>query len=87
MSQGGPESRRLRGNELLRLDDPAAAWRVERGSVALFGVPLRDGKPHGPRRFFFSVGAGRYEGLQVVLRPFDHEVHREKALALVHQRR
>jgi len=52
------EPRRLRGNEVLRLDDPSALWIIEQGSVTLFAVPLRDGELDGPRRSFFRCGAG-----------------------------
>ena len=30
----------LKGNGLIVLDDPHALWFIERGSLALFGVPL-----------------------------------------------
>ena len=48
----------LKGNEILVLNDPAARWVIETGSVALFGAVLRDGVPVGRRRFFFSRDAG-----------------------------
>lgn len=51
------ERRTLRGNELLALDDPAAAWVVESGLVAVFSAELRD--EAGPRRYFFSCRPGR----------------------------
>jgi len=48
----------LRGNELLRLEDPARGWVVESGTLGLFGVTYRAGAPSGARRFFFRVGPG-----------------------------
>jgi len=48
----------LKGNGLIVLDDPRALWFIERGSFALFGVPLREGEPGGPRRHLISCSAG-----------------------------
>ena len=48
----------LRGNQVLRLDGVDGWWRVESGSVALFGVELVDGQARGRRRFFVNVGPG-----------------------------
>lgn len=50
--------RRLKGNEVLVLDEPSALWIIERGGVAVFGAALHHGVPAGRRRFFFSSGAG-----------------------------
>ena len=61
------ETRGLRGNEVLALDDPRAAWTVDSGSLAVFVVRMRpDGTP-GERRFLFEVGAG--DGLFGLGRP------------------
>jgi len=50
--------RSLRGNEVLRLEDPDCGWVVESGSLGLFGVSYRSGDPAGARRFFFRLGPG-----------------------------
>jgi len=52
------ETLALEANQPLRLDDPAIAWQVSSGTLALFGVaPDATGAP-GPRRFLCTVGAG-----------------------------
>ncbi len=48
----------LRGNQLLRLDDPDSGWLLESGSLGLFGVTYAGGSPGGARRFFFTLEAG-----------------------------
>ena len=51
-------TRTLRGNETLVLDDPAVAWDVQHGNLAVFAVRQRDDEPAGPRRYLFTLGAG-----------------------------
>ena len=48
----------LRGNDLLRLADPGACWRVESGSLGIFAVSTTSEGGPGRRRFFFEVGTG-----------------------------
>ena len=57
-SKTAGQAQTLKGNQVLRLDDPSAVWVVESGKVALFGVVLENGAPHGPRHYFFSSGPG-----------------------------
>lgn len=49
---------RLQGNEPFLLRPEGVAWRVERGSLGLFSVEIRDGAPWGSRSFLFEVPAG-----------------------------
>src|SRR5579885_1173938 len=42
----------------LLLDDPARAWRVEAGEVAVFAVAVAGGVPVGPRHYAFSARPG-----------------------------
>ncbi len=53
------EERPVSGNFPLLLDDPAAAWLVERGSLEVFTVAFQDGHPVGARSHFTSIAAGQ----------------------------
>ena len=44
----------VRGNTILVLGDCQYAWRIQKGTVAVFAVRMRDAAPHGPRRYLFS---------------------------------
>lgn len=46
---------RMRGNEILLLNDPQMSWVVQSGSLALFTVPLKHGIPDGERRHLFNA--------------------------------
>ena len=48
----------LDGRSLLRLDDPACAWRVEHGRVQVFAVEGTDGRPYGQHHPLFVVSEG-----------------------------
>ncbi|MBI2440363.1 MAG: NHLP bacteriocin export ABC transporter permease/ATPase subunit [Lentisphaerae bacterium] len=47
------------GHDPWLLNDPAALWRVARGDVDIFAVPVADGKVAGNRRHLFRVAAGQ----------------------------
>ena len=46
------------GNSPLLLSEPGAVWMVDTGSVHVFVVPLRDGRPAGTRTYLFSLQPG-----------------------------
>lgn len=48
----------VHGNVTLLLADADMAWRVHRGTVAVFSVRAQHGAPVGPRRYLFSCNAG-----------------------------
>ena len=48
----------IRGNTSLVLGKPATVWRLQEGSLAVFGARLKDGVSHGPRQYLFSCAAG-----------------------------
>jgi len=50
---------KMRGNQLLALDDPSSVWVVASGLVGVFGVAYRDGAPSGTRRYFFECKPGQ----------------------------
>ena len=52
------ETRELKGNAILRLDEPGSCWVVESGEVAVFSVHLRDEHEDGARRYRFTAGPG-----------------------------
>jgi NHLM bacteriocin system ABC transporter ATP-binding protein len=49
------ESYRLKGNESFLLNDPQTVWLVKSGSISLFAIALKNGKPEGKRQYLFSV--------------------------------
>jgi NHLM bacteriocin system ABC transporter ATP-binding protein len=51
-------AREVAGNSPLPLDDPAGVWLVVAGAVDVFAVPLRAGRPAGPRVHLLRVEAG-----------------------------
>jgi len=51
-------TRVLDGSTLLWLDDPARAWRVDRGTVQVFAVGRVDGRPAGRHHPLFTVSEG-----------------------------
>lgn len=53
-----PETRRIKGNEPLILDDPNRIWLVQSGKLALFASKIAAGEQKGNRRYLFSVAAG-----------------------------
>lgn len=46
------------GNRPQLLDDPGVVWIVESGTIAIFAVPLVDGKISGRRQYLFEVESG-----------------------------
>ncbi|MGF1499150.1 MAG: NHLP bacteriocin export ABC transporter permease/ATPase subunit [Elainellaceae cyanobacterium] len=50
--------REIQANTPLTLTDPAIAWLVQSGSLAIFAVPTRDGVAEGERQFLFHAAAG-----------------------------
>ncbi len=48
----------VRGNTILVLGDCRNAWRIQKGTVAVFAVRMKDAAPHGPRRYLFSCNQG-----------------------------
>ncbi|MDX2213493.1 MAG: NHLP bacteriocin export ABC transporter permease/ATPase subunit [Oculatellaceae cyanobacterium bins.114] len=54
-----PKSHRLRGNQLLLLDDPQRVWLIQSGSLVVFAVPLKRGIAEGERRYLFHVTVGQ----------------------------
>ncbi|MEM0979609.1 MAG: ABC transporter transmembrane domain-containing protein, partial [Cyanobacteria bacterium P01_H01_bin.58] len=50
--------RTITANEPLLLIDPAQAWQLKTGKVAVFAVPYAEGKPAGERHFLFAAEAG-----------------------------
>jgi hypothetical protein len=48
----------IRGNVTLLLHDHRLAWRVQRGTVAIFAVRASHGNPIGPRRYLFTCNQG-----------------------------
>ena len=48
----------VNGNEPILLDDPNKIWTVERGSIALFAVTIKDGAIAGSRRYLCSIDRG-----------------------------
>lgn len=53
-----PKLTPVRGNVTFLLADASIAWRVHRGTVAIFAVRAREGLAVGPRRYLFSCSAG-----------------------------
>lgn len=51
-------SRIVRGNLPLLLNQPGLIWTVQSGSIALFAVKITHGIPEGERRYLFEVEAG-----------------------------
>lgn len=49
---------RIKGNELLFLNDPQTIWIVQSGSFALFTTLFESNEPKGGRRYLFAVSAG-----------------------------
>src|SRR5579862_3836996 len=45
-------------NARLRIDDLAALWVVNEGTVDVFAVRVLEGEPIGPRRWLFTAGKG-----------------------------
>jgi NHLM bacteriocin system ABC transporter ATP-binding protein len=59
MSAGTTDNlQQIHGNTTLVLHDPELCWKIETGSIAVFGVRVENGVPCGARRFLFSCGAG-----------------------------
>jgi len=52
------ETRRIKGNEPLLLDEPQRVWLVQSGKLALFATKVEAGEAKGSRRYLFSVAAG-----------------------------
>ena len=48
----------LRGNVTLLLSDENVAWKLEKGTVAVFAVRTQGDTPTGPRRYLFSCSRG-----------------------------
>ncbi len=83
----------LGGNEAVLLDGDRgdrSALFVESGSIALFGVDVRDGVPAGPRRMLHRIGSGQAvfrapveleHRLRFVIVPIQDAVIREAPLA------
>ena len=67
--------RTINANEPLPLIDATKVWQVKSGKMAVFVVPIAEGKPTGERRFLFTIGAG--EAL------FSADVHEETGLGLL----
>lgn len=65
----------ITANTPLSLTDPSLIWQIKSGKVAVFAVPLADGKVVGERRFLFIVEAG--EAL------FGSEIDEETGLGLM----
>jgi NHLM bacteriocin system ABC transporter ATP-binding protein len=53
-----PAPQVLDGGSVLWLDDPACAWRVQRGQVQVFAVDRVDGRPTGRYRPLLKIGEG-----------------------------
>ena len=53
-----PSQQTLVGSVTLWLDDPACAWRVDRGRVQVFAAAWVDGRPAGRRQPLFVADAG-----------------------------
>ncbi|HEY9641410.1 MAG TPA: NHLP bacteriocin export ABC transporter permease/ATPase subunit [Coleofasciculaceae cyanobacterium] len=51
-------SRIVRGNLPLLLNDPNRIWTIQSGSIALFAVRIIKGIPEGERRYLFDVKPG-----------------------------
>ncbi|NJL87242.1 MAG: NHLP bacteriocin export ABC transporter permease/ATPase subunit, partial [Leptolyngbyaceae cyanobacterium SM1_1_3] len=51
----------ITANEPLLLTDATQVWQLKSGKLAVFAVPMEQGKAVGERRFLFTVAAG--EGL------------------------
>lgn len=49
----------LQGNEPILLDDPSRVWVIQSGSMALFGVTVKDGVIGGTRRYLSSISQGQ----------------------------
>ena len=52
------QTRRIKGNAPLILDDPERVWLVQSGKLALFASKIEDGEQKGNRRYLFSVDVG-----------------------------
>src|SRR4051794_18308953 len=48
----------IRGNVTLLLSDENVAWKLEKGTVAIFAVRTQGDTPTGPRRYLFSCSRG-----------------------------
>ncbi len=48
----------ITANQPLLLTDPTQLWQVKSGRLAVFAVPMAEGRPTGERRFLFIVDAG-----------------------------
>lgn len=49
---------RIKGNELLLLNEPQTIWIVQSGSLAVFTSLFESKEPKGSRRYLFGVNAG-----------------------------